>query len=178
MRLSPGNKPTGKAGTRTVARDRNIPVQRSAPQKQKHGTAPKSLLSAWQHHSPQSEKGPRSKTQDFSPKTVTLKSESPHPTSSEFRHIPDSPSSAMGQTPTNSAAGPDPVLTGLWGDNVDAGPGREDPAGKRPCCRTKGTGCRPATPGSGAEPSGQSQQGTACYTALATPIPAAVSPLI
>lgn len=45
MRLSPGNKPVGKEGTRCIARDSNVPVQHSSPGEQIHSTPPKSLQS-------------------------------------------------------------------------------------------------------------------------------------
>lgn len=45
MRLSPGNKPVGKVGTRNMTRDNNVPMQHSAPGEQIRSTPPKSLQS-------------------------------------------------------------------------------------------------------------------------------------
>lgn len=46
MRLSPENKPVGKAGTRSMTRENNIPAHHSAPEEQIHSNPPKSLQSA------------------------------------------------------------------------------------------------------------------------------------
>lgn len=152
MRLSPGNKPMGKVGTRSMNRDNNVPVQDSAPEEQIHNTLPRIPAEHWQCCSLQSEKGPRPKTQDFFPEPVTLKAPTTaarhltgrrrgtQPCSPAFCHVPCPPSSAVRQPPSNSAAGPGRGGT-RW---MQGSPGDilQD-KGDRPSLTTPGAGLEP-----------------------------------
>lgn len=129
------------------------------PRQENPQRSPKIPAEPWQCHSLQSEKGPRPKTQDFSPEPLTLKAPIPparhlterrrgtQPCSPAFCHVPRPPSSAVEQPPSNSSAGPDPALGGqggtrwMQGSPADTLQGKGDrPSFTAPGCRVGNSG--------------------------------------